>query len=53
MLASQGSNNESIHKKTLGPNSEIHEAHRQVLIYAIFQDIVLMERECISILISN
>ncbi|XP_031619714.1 Down syndrome cell adhesion molecule-like protein Dscam2 isoform X2 [Contarinia nasturtii] len=29
MLSSEGSNHEGIHKKVLGPNIEVHEAHRQ------------------------
>lgn len=44
MLASDGANNEGIHKKMLGSNVEIYEAHRQVLkidyteYYTIFND---------------
>lgn len=30
MLSSEGGGHEGIHKKVLGPNVEVHEAHRQV-----------------------
>lgn len=30
MLSSEGGSHEGIHKKVLGPNVEVHEAHRQV-----------------------
>lgn len=31
MLASDGASHDGIHKKVLGPNVEVHEAHRQVI----------------------
>lgn len=35
MLASEGGNHEGVHKKVLGPNVEVHEAHRQVIMTVI------------------
>lgn len=31
MQTSDGGSHEGIHKKVLGPNIEVHEAHRQVI----------------------